>query len=803
MSEGYDSRAQARRSAGGIGILLFVAIILAGVGWWFARKHPVASASGLAQLAAAAPAETQLFLAFDLRTPWPAEKIASRFDALKKRLPEVARQVDELEKKSGVKIDEIARWARPAGSLAVMPVAGQKSMIASGTSTGVRPIDFVAILVIADEAAAQRYLEQGVTSAKQPAETSEQDGVKLWSIGSGDQEVAFGVGRGYLWIGSGASAIGRATKVLSGAAPSLATQPRFVAARKRADAHEGVLAYLALHDLVGPLNENPSLKRYVDDQTMQALQALEYVAASADLSEKSGEGTVFLGVDPASTAPLAKAMLTAHPITSPLARLFPARWANYSSINAVYAGAMLYQIAMLVPETRSKLGLGLGALSLQLGFDLVADFQKASNGDVAWSSDALQLMPQMLTRDFDRARGAGQLTACTSNLKNIGTAAEMFSTDHSGRFPTTLGELVPDYLKAIPTCPAAGADTYSPSWRATTSPDGYAFGCSGHHHAARGIADNCPAYTSNEGLVGDTPTASASGSQDTPSWLVAVSLTDEAAARQLVERLEQKAGRRGAVTGRIDSTEIHGYDGLPLRWAVVTQPTRALLLAFGPKADACLEEALKTAVRPADTVDGLSQIQTLSRDVQDRIEHVGYVDFTPMVRAFRTIIKTLPTTDPSQAWVFQMIDEIGELRSVTVMSAEPDGVMLRSSGVGVPVVAGGAVLSAVLVPSFVPARTQGKLTACKSNLKNIGTALEMYSTDHSGRFPTQLSELVPDYLRAIPTCPAAQSDTYAAGFQSASVPDAYTVVCGGHHHQSVGYSADHPLYTSTQGLIER
>ena len=42
-----------------------------------------------------------------------------------------------------------------------------------------------------------------------------------------------------------------------------------------------------------------------------------------------------------------------------------------------------------------------------------------------------------------------------------------------------------------------------------------------------------------------------------------------------------------------------------------------------------------------------------------------------------------------------------------------------------------AILAAILVPNFIRARAQGQLTACKSNLKNIGTALEMYSTDNS------------------------------------------------------------------------
>ena len=95
----------------------------------------------------------------------------------------------------------------------------------------------------------------------------------------------------------------------------------------------------------------------------------------------------------------------------------------------------------------------------------------------------------------------------------------------------------------------------------------------------------------------------------------------------------------------------------------------------------------------------------------------------------------------------------------------------------------------------------GQLTACKSNLKNIGTALEMYSTDNSGRFPTALSQLTPNYLRRIPTCPSATADTYSMTFQSASNPDAYTVMCTGAHHREAGMPPNFPRYTSTQGLL--
>jgi hypothetical protein len=41
-------------------------------------------------------------------------------------------------------------------------------------------------------------------------------------------------------------------------------------------------------------------------------------------------------------------------------------------------------------------------------------------------------------------------------------------------------------------------------------------------------------------------------------------------------------------------------------------------------------------------------------------------------------------------------------------------------------------IGALLAPNFVRARHRNATTACKSNLKNIGTAMEMYSTDYDG-----------------------------------------------------------------------
>jgi prepilin-type N-terminal cleavage/methylation domain-containing protein len=117
-----------------------------------------------------------------------------------------------------------------------------------------------------------------------------------------------------------------------------------------------------------------------------------------------------------------------------------------------------------------------------------------------------------------------------------------------------------------------------------------------------------------------------------------------------------------------------------------------------------------------------------------------------------------------------------------------------------------AILAAILVPNFIRARAQGQLSSCESNEKNTGTALEMYSTDNSGRYPSSnagfQANITPNYLKVIPTCPSAGTDTYSGNYTAASNPDAYTFVCSGSNHTSLlNGSTSFPQYNSSQGLV--
>jgi hypothetical protein len=101
------------------------------------------------------------------------------------------------------------------------------------------------------------------------------------------------------------------------------------------------------------------------------------------------------------------------------------------------------------------------------------------------------------------------------------------------------------------------------------------------------------------------------------------------------------------------------------------------------------------------------------------------------------------------------------------------------------------------------------LTACKSNLKNLGTALEMYSTDWDGKYPSTLDSVLPIYLKTLPECPAAATMSYVAEFGPTAsgnhqhFEDYYILHCSGHHHKAVSLEENYPKYNGVEGLIER
>lgn len=85
----------------------------------------------------------------------------------------------------------------------------------------------------------------------------------------------------------------------------------------------------------------------------------------------------------------------------------------------------------------------------------------------------------------------------------------------------------------------------------------------------------------------------------------------------------------------------------------------------------------------------------------------------------------------------------------------------------------------------------------------------MYSDDWAGKYPTDLSQLTPNYLKTLPECNIADTVTYeiktgsdlpsnTGGFQNY-----YFVYCSGKHHEKTGARENYPRYDAVYGLIPR
>jgi len=110
-----------------------------------------------------------------------------------------------------------------------------------------------------------------------------------------------------------------------------------------------------------------------------------------------------------------------------------------------------------------------------------------------------------------------------------------------------------------------------------------------------------------------------------------------------------------------------------------------------------------------------------------------------------------------------------------------------------------ATLMAIAVPYLRRNVYKTQFMACKSNLKNLSTALQLYNNDNDAKYPTTLNMITPTYMNVIPRCPAAQSDY---GYDHEEITEVYTVYCSGTNHSVLLVPADQPYWSSASGLSE-
>ena len=637
--------------------------------------------------------------------------------------------------------------------------------------------------------AREQIVKMLTKSGSAPQEVTVGDG-KFWQSGS----AYFGIYNSYLLGSSSKEGLEALLASFTGKAPNLTTNPQFQAMRKKFNTDQGGIGFV---DLTGLADTLPLMAGSdFDDKTQDALKGLKYGAFSVTYKDSQMDGGGFLALDAQSQSAFIKTMLTSPNQAMRSAEVFPAEWSNYSSLNVHYLLNVVLEGLKLSPKMRKQVDDGLAQVEKGSGLSIEKDIWGAFSGEVAWSSDAFKNMPAMFQANFSRARQQGQTTACKSNLKNIGTSLEMYSTDNAGRYPKSLDKLAPNYLKAMLICPSAGSDTYSKSFVSAVDPDAYTVICQGKYHGA----ENFPQYTSYEGLnAGDARDAAATApaAAEQPTYIIAIGLKDPAKADALLAKLDALAPAKA--TDKVGEVQLYEYSvgAVKAMRCTLSKPVPFMLVAVGPQAQAMLTDAIQVK----SAVAAVPVYQAVSKNQSEQWVSGSYLDLGPLIKALRPMLGEVPELKDNVATLDQFVDSIKDMSSASYVAVEPDGVRLVSQGTGSVAIGGLATLTAILVPNFIRARAQGQTTACKSNLKNLGTALEMYSTDNAGRYPTSLGPLTPNYLKRMPICPSANSDTYSSSYQFAANPDAYSFFCQGLHHGEAGLKENFPQYNSYYGLV--
>ncbi|MEW6282456.1 MAG: zf-HC2 domain-containing protein [Candidatus Eremiobacterota bacterium] len=90
-------------------------------------------------------------------------------------------------------------------------------------------------------------------------------------------------------------------------------------------------------------------------------------------------------------------------------------------------------------------------------------------------------------------------------------------------------------------------------------------------------------------------------------------------------------------------------------------------------------------------------------------------------------------------------------------------------------VVGVFLFALVLAPNVQRSRSEGELSACRHNLRLIGSELEEYARGHRGSYPAGLGELG----SGLPECPASGPGTYH--YQRSEDGRRFTLSCSGQH----------------------
>lgn len=379
-------RSQAGRAAL-IVLALLILVVLGAAGWYLMRGKLGAQAGMTDAAAKMAPANTQVFLAFDLDHAGIKQDQQVQIIGTLLKSKEVQAFNEELKREMGLSLEQdFLTWVTASGALIMAPADGQQS-IAQGLQEAkgdVPPFRMLFVLKVRDEKAALASLEKVQTKASEESgtkyKTEDVNGATLHLPEKAGEAPAWTIHKGNLFIGFTADDLKLGVAPAGG--QSLADAPGYKDALSKVKHHDGVVGYVDLQGITKglPMSEIGS------PDTEKLLGAMKFAVLGAGVDGNQTVSEWLLAVDQASAGPLGPKVFTPnHNIALTSAELYPKDADFYAALNLRMIWDIAYEVMGAFPEGKAMRDQPAQFLGSQ-GIDFQKDILGMLTGELSYSA---------------------------------------------------------------------------------------------------------------------------------------------------------------------------------------------------------------------------------------------------------------------------------------------------------------------------------------------------------------------------------------------------------------------------------
>lgn len=393
---------------------------------------------------------------------------------------------------------------------------------------------FALVIELKDPKKAGEKLNEMMEKAKEKFKKEDYEGTTLWlPVEEGKSVPAVAIIKNALVLGNTTDDLKKCVDASTKKGKQLKDNKKLEAVLAKLPANSVITVYMDMQTMMEASKEKMEQQAPKMEEMEKFVKAMGGVGYGIAFEKGDVIGKGFVGIDKAADSVIAKAIFETQPtmgVPSTL-NLFPKDTSFYSAFDVKLVTNIIIKVAASMPEGEKQFNDFKDEFKKNVGYDFEKDIMDNLAGEAAYAFDFMELMQSFM----NPAAAAGANVAAESNLKNIATALEMYSTDNKGHYPEELKELSPEYLKVIPPAPA-GMDYY---YEAKENPDHFMLGYS--KDDSEEISMDHPRYDSNTGIVGGSSTPAGRPQRQTPPILLALKLKDKAKVGEIVTGLLKKA----------------------------------------------------------------------------------------------------------------------------------------------------------------------------------------------------------------------------------------------------------------------